>query len=126
MLLAALASGTVPLRGIAIVPVAGIVIGGAMTATSLGGRRRDAAMLACRPSATQALLPLDRTRTLGLVTLAGAFVGVLIGSGDPVQAATAQLQVRIGLLAVETAAVALVLELVARGAIRRAVPPSSG
>ena len=39
VLLIALASGTVPVRGIAVVPVAGIVIGGAMTATSLGGRR---------------------------------------------------------------------------------------
>ena len=34
-----LLSGAVPLTGIAVVPVAGIVIGGAMTATSLGGRR---------------------------------------------------------------------------------------
>ena len=33
------ATGAVPLRGIAVVPVAGIVIGGAMTATSLAGRR---------------------------------------------------------------------------------------
>jgi putative ABC transport system permease protein len=128
------------------VPVAGIVIGGAMTATSLGGRRaldelearrdeyegalalgarrRDAAMLVCRPSATQALLPpLDQTRTVGLVTLPGAFVGVLIGSGDPVQAAAAQLLVLIGLLAAETVAVAVVLELIARGAIRRPAPP---
>ncbi|MCW2579490.1 MAG: hypothetical protein JWR82_1091, partial [Blastococcus sp.] len=34
-----LASGTVPLRGEAVIPVAGILIGGAMTATSLAGRR---------------------------------------------------------------------------------------
>ena len=33
------ATGAVPLTGIAVVPVAGIVIGGAMTATSLAGRR---------------------------------------------------------------------------------------
>ncbi|WP_018334362.1 ABC transporter permease [Actinomycetospora chiangmaiensis] len=148
VLAVALVSGTVPLRGIAVVPVAGIVIGGAMTATSLGGRRaldelearrdeyegalalggrrRDAAMLVCRPSATQALLPpLDQTRTVGLVTLPGAFVGVLIGSGDPVQAAAAQLLVLIGLLAAETVAVTVVLELVARGTIRRPVPPST-
>lgn len=145
VLAVALASGTVPLRGIAVVPVAGIVIGGAMTATSLGGRRalddlesrraefegalalggrrRDAALLVCRPAATQALLPpLDQTRTVGLVTLPGAFVGVLIGSGDPVQAAAAQLLVLIGLLAAEVIAVAVVLELVARGVIRRPGP----
>lgn len=34
-----LASGTVPLRGVAVVPVAGILVGGSMTATSLAGRR---------------------------------------------------------------------------------------
>lgn len=137
-----LVSGAVPLTGIAVVPVAGIVIGGAMTATSLGGRRalddlesrrdqyeaalalggrrRDAAMLVCRPAATQALVPpMDQTRTVGLVTLPGAFVGVLIGSGNPVQAAAAQILVLISLLAAETISVAGVLELVARGRITR-------
>jgi putative ABC transport system permease protein len=141
-----LGSGAVPLTGIAVVPVAGIVIGGAMTATSLGGRRalddleaqrdqyegalalggrrRDAAMIVCRPAATQALVPpMDQTRTVGLVTLPGAFVGVLIGSGNPVQAAAAQILVLIGLLAAETVAVAVVLELVARGALVRAARP---
>ena len=145
VLVVALGSGAVPLTGIAVVPVAGIVIGGAMTATSvggrralddlesrrdefegalaLGGRRRDAAMIVCRPAATQALVPpLDQTRTVGLVTLPGAFVGVLIGSGNPVQAAATQLLVLIGLLAAETVAVAVVLELIARGLIRRSVP----
>ena len=140
-----LLSGAVPLTGIAVVPVAGIVIGGAMTATSLGGRRalddleaqrdqyegalalggrrRDAAMIVCRPAATQALVPpMDQTRTVGLVTLPGAFVGVLIGSGNPVQAAAAQILVLIGLLAAETVAVAVVLELVARGTLVRAAP----
>ena len=34
-----LASGTVPLRGDRVIPIAGILIGGAMTATSLAGRR---------------------------------------------------------------------------------------
>jgi ABC-type iron transport system FetAB permease component len=34
-----LASGAVPRHGVAVVPIAGIVIGGAMTATSLAGRR---------------------------------------------------------------------------------------
>jgi putative ABC transport system permease protein len=137
-----LLSGTVPATGIAIVPVAGIVIGGAMTATSLAGRRaldelearrdeyeaalalgarhRAAAMLVCRPSAAQAMVPpLDQTRTVGLVTLPGAFVGVLLGSGDPVQAAAAQLLVLIGLLAAEAVAVVVVVELVARQRVRR-------
>jgi putative ABC transport system permease protein len=62
-----------------------------------------------------ALVPaLDQTRTVGLVTLPGAFVGVLLGSGNPVQAGAAQLLVLIGLLAAETIAVLITTELVAR------------
>lgn len=137
-----LGAGAVPPTGIALVPVSGIVIGGAMTATSVAGRRaldelrsrygeyeaglalglrrRDAALEVARPSAAQALVPpLDQTRTVGLVTLPGAFVGVLIGSGDPVQAGAAQLLVLIGLLAAESIAVVITLELVARGWISR-------
>jgi putative ABC transport system permease protein len=34
-----LATGVVPLTGIVVVPIGGIVLGGAMTATSLAGRR---------------------------------------------------------------------------------------
>jgi putative ABC transport system permease protein len=143
VLVIVLVSGAVPLTGIAVVPVSGIVIGGAMSATSLAGRRaldqlamrhgeyeaalslgfldRDAAMEIVRPSASDALLPaLDQTRTVGLVTLPGAFVGVLIGSGDPVQAGAAQLLVLVGLLAAETIAVLVTVELVARGRLRRA------
>ncbi|MBC3189650.1 ABC transporter permease [Pseudonocardia sp. C8] len=142
-----LALGAVPLTGIAVVPVAGIVIGGAMTGSSLAGRRaldelagrrgeyeaalalgllpRDAALLLIRRSGADALVPaLDQTRTVGLVTLPGAFVGVLIGSGDPVQAAAAQVLVLVALLAAESVAVAVVIELVARGRLRR--PPGRG
>lgn len=137
--------GAVPGTGIALVPVCGIVIGGAMTATSLCGRRaldelaarrgeyeaalslglreRDAALLLALPAAGSAMVPAtDQTRTVGLVTLPGAFVGVLIGSGNPVQAGAAQVLVLIGLLAAEAIAVVVTAELVARGRIRR--PPA--
>ncbi|RRS01239.1 ABC transporter permease [Glycomyces terrestris] len=137
-----LAAGTVPFEPVAVVPVAGILIGGAMNATSLAGRGaldalRDRhgeyeALLAlgiteqhavrelCRPVAAQALHPaLDQTRTVGLVTLPGAFIGVLLGGGDPVQAGATQLLVLIGLLAAETLAVATITEAVAR---RRVLP----
>ncbi|MDO3705158.1 ABC transporter permease [Micromonospora sp. C28SCA-DRY-2] len=133
-----LLAGLVPLRGIAVIPVAGILIGGAMTATSLAGRRildeltarwgeveaglalgllpRDAVLLVCRPVAGQALVPaLDQTRTVGLVTLPGAFVGVLLGGADPLTAGITQVFVLVGLLAVEAVAVVLTVELVARG-----------
>jgi UDP-glucose/iron transport system permease protein len=140
-----LLTGAVPPTGIALVPVCGIVIGGAMTATSLAGRRaldelatrhgeyeaalslglrdRDAALEVARPAAAQALIqPLDQARTVGLVTLPGAFVGVLIGSGDAVQAGAAQLLVLIGLLAAESVAVLVTVELIARGRITRPAP----
>ena len=135
---ALLLAGLVPLRGIAIIPIAGILTGGAMTATSLAGRRfnddlrarggeveaalalgllpRDARLLVCRPAASQALIPaLDQTRTVGLVTLPGAFVGVLLGGASPLTAGITQLFVLVGLLAVEATAIVLTIELMARG-----------
>lgn len=135
-----LASGAVPLRGEAVIPIAGILIGGAMTATSLAGRRlrdeltarrgeveaalalgflrRDAVLLIARPVGATALVPpLDQTRTVGLVTLPGAFVGVLLGGGSPLDAGAAQLLVLIGLLAAEVLAVWGITELIARGAL---------
>jgi putative ABC transport system permease protein len=140
-----LASGAVPLRGTAVIPIAGILIGGAMTATSLAGRRlrdelrvrrgeveaalalgflpRDAVLLVGRPVGATALVPpLDQTRTVGLVTLPGAFVGVLLGGGSPLEAGAAQLLVLVGLLAAEVLAVWAVTELIARGAILDDVP----
>jgi putative ABC transport system permease protein len=137
------ATGTVPRTPIAVVPIAGILIGGAMTATSLAGRRaletlrtrhgeyeaalalgfsdRDAALELCRTSAAEALVPaLDQTRTVGLVTLPGAFVGVLLGGASPIAAGAAQLLVLVGLLAVEMIAAALTVEFVARGIIKPA------
>jgi putative ABC transport system permease protein len=140
-----LASGTVPLRGEAVIPIAGILIGGAMTATSLAGRRlrdeltarsgeveaalalgllrRDAVLMIGRPVGATALIPpLDQTRTVGLVTLPGAFVGVLLGGGSPLEAGAAQLLVLIGLLATQVLAVWAVTELIARGVLLDDVP----
>ncbi|SFO13611.1 Uncharacterised protein family (UPF0014) [Geodermatophilus obscurus] len=133
------------MRGEAVVPVAGILVGGAMTATSLAGRRlreelstrrgeveaalalgllpRDAVLEVARPSAATALVPpLDQTRTVGLVTLPGAYVGVLLGGGSPPAAGAAQLLVLVGLLAVQVAAVWIVTELVARGRVLPGLP----
>src|SRR6478735_730538 len=116
------ASAAVPFTGASIVPVVGIIIGGAMTASSLSGRRIFAALhdehgafeagssLGLPRAAAidevigrhlpEALVPgLDQTRTVGLVTLPGAFTGVLLGGGTPIQAGAAQLLVLVGLLA---------------------------
>lgn len=142
VVVALLLTGLVPLRGIALIPVTGILIGGALTATVLGGRRaldeiavrhgeveagmalglldRDARLEIARPVAADALLPgLDQTRTVGLVTLPGAFVGMLLGGASPVEAGAVQLFVLVALMAVQVVAVALVLELVARGVLHR-------
>ncbi|MBU2663897.1 ABC transporter permease [Actinoplanes bogorensis] len=137
------ATGAMPLTEVAVLPIAGILIGGAMTATSLAGRRaldelrdrhgeyeaalalgflpRDAALEVVRPTAGQALVPaLDQTRTVGLVTLPGAFVGVMLGGGSAIQAGATQLLVLLALLAVEAIAAAVTVELVAAGLITRA------
>ncbi|SEP21350.1 ABC transporter permease [Amycolatopsis saalfeldensis] len=142
-----LGSGVVPPQPIAVVPVAGIVIGGTMTATSQAARRaldelkqrhgeyeaalalgflpRAAALEICRPSAGQALIPaLDQTRTVGLVTLPGAYVGVLLGGASPLQAGTTQVLVLLGLLAAEAVAVLATVQLVAAGWILRDERPA--
>jgi putative ABC transport system permease protein len=131
-------SGLIPRVPIAVVPIVGILIGGAMTATTLAGKRaldalrtrhgeyeaalsigllpRDSALLIARQDASLALVPgLDQTRTVGLVTLPGAFVGMLLGGASPLQAAAVQLVVLVALLLVQAIAVLVTVELVARG-----------
>ncbi|ETK33238.1 ABC transporter permease [Microbispora sp. ATCC PTA-5024] len=142
VLLLMTATGALPLRGIALIPVTGILLGGCLTATSLAGRRaldelhqrrgeveaalalgfppRDAALEICRPAAARALVPaLDQTRTVGLVTLPGAFVGMMLAGSDPVHAGAVQLAVLVALLAAESAAVVVTIELAARGRFGR-------
>ncbi len=128
-------SGAVPLNGPSLVPMAGIIIGGAMTANSLTGRRvfaalrddhglyeaalsiglrrADAISEVAGRHLPEALVPgLDQTRTVGLVTLPGAFVGVLLGGGTPVQAGAAQVLVLVGLLATQTLTVVVAHQLI--------------
>lgn len=144
-------SGVVPLNGAGIVPIAGIIIGGTMTALSLAGRRAFSALrqehglveaglalgMEQRPAiheviarhSREAMTPaLDQTRTVGLVTLPGAFVGVLLGGGTAIEAGTAQVLVLIGLLAAQTVTVVLTQELISANRImpadvRASLPP---
>lgn len=136
----------VPLTGPALIAFAGIIIGGAMNAHSLAGLRVFGALreqhgsyeaaLALgmvRPEAIdvvalrvlpEALVPgLDQTRTVGLVTLPGAFIGVLLGGGSPLQAAAAQVLVLVGLLAAQTITVVAHYRFVRVG---RLLPPDLG
>jgi putative ABC transport system permease protein len=107
-----------------LVAVSGIVVGGTMTAATLTGRRltdglrrrrdeveawlalgatpRRAVRDIARDAAAEALVPaLDQTRTVGLVTLPGAFVGALLGGASAEGAARFQLVVLVGLLCAE-------------------------
>ncbi|WP_245536926.1 ABC transporter permease [Thermomonospora curvata] len=136
-----LAAGVVPAAPVSVLPIAGILIGGAMTATALAGRRaleelevrhgeyeaalalgllpRDAALEVTRPAAAPALVPvMDQTRTVGLVTLPGAFIGMILGGANPLAAGVVQLLVLVGLLAAEAACVLVTVELVAAGRLR--------
>ncbi|QMW64851.1 ABC transporter permease [Mumia sp. ZJ1417] len=108
-----------------VVPFAAQVIGGAMVAASLSGQRlRDdvtdrwgeveaglAIGLTPRQSVSEfgpravarALTPgLDQTRAAGLVTLPGAYVGLLLGGATPYEAALVQTLVLVGLLAAQS------------------------
>lgn len=137
-----LVSGVVPITGVAIVPMTGIVLGGTMTAVAVAARRaldtlglrvgeveaalslglseRDSRLEVIGLSAADALLPnLDQTRTVGVVTLPGAFVGVLLSTGSAAQAGAVQILILLALLLSQTCAVAATIELIARGSIAR-------
>ncbi len=139
-------TGTLPASPAALLPTGGILIGGAMTATSLAGRRvteelthhrgsyeaalslgmtrRQSVDLVARPAAGLALVPgLDQTRTVGLVTLPGAFIGMLLAGASPAQAGAVQLIVLVALLLTQSLAAACTLELIAAGLIPVGVTP---
>ncbi len=122
-------TGTAPLNGLSLIPIAGIVTGNMMTAHTLvakgsfatlrarrgeyeaalaiGLARPDAIRLVDPDSARDATIPnIDSTRTVGLVTLPGAFIGVLLGGGSPVQAGAAQVLVLVGIMAGQALTVA--------------------
>lgn len=102
-----------------IVAVGGIIIGNSMTAATLAGRNflrgaraRSSEIEAWlslgatpaqaheevgREAVRESLLPsLDQTKSTGLVTLPGAFVGALFGGASPAEAAQFQLVVLAG------------------------------
>ncbi|MEV7974363.1 ABC transporter permease [Cellulomonas sp. NPDC089187] len=119
---AVLASGALTLDAATVLPFTAQMIGGAMSAAAVsGGRLREDVRtqwaevegwiaLGARPwpsvaeqarhAVRWALVPgIDQTRSAGLVTLPGAFVGLLLGGASPALAAQVQLLVLIGLLA---------------------------
>lgn len=137
-------TGAAPLNGITVVALGGIVTGNMMSAHTLAGRRvfaeleatipqyeaglaiglprSEAVGMLIDPMLPEALIPnLDQTRTVGLVTLPGAFIGVLLGGGSPVQAGAAQVLVLVGIMAGQAVTVVVFGRLVRLG---RIVPAS--
>lgn len=137
VLLIVFLTGTVPLEGVSLVPIAGIIVGNMMTghtlvarrsfavlresvgqyeaALSLGLVRSEAIALIDPDSAREATFPNnDATRTVGLVTLPGAYIGVLLGGGSPLQAGAAQLLVLLGIMAGQILVVAVAHALITR------------
>ncbi len=131
-----LATGAFPRTPRYVISFSGIVLGGTMTVSTLAGRRlRDQvadrwaeveawlalgagprrAVAPFVPGAVrEALLPaLDQTRTTGLVTLPGAFVGSLAGGASPAQAARFQVAVLAGVLAAQAVTAVVLLRLLA-------------
>ncbi|HWK25178.1 MAG TPA: ABC transporter permease [Solirubrobacter sp.] len=120
-----------------VIPVAGILTGGAMIATTLTGRRlleglhddadaietrlalgdrlRTALAPTVRTAIRTGVVPvIDQTRNVGLVTLPGTFVGLVLGGASPAEAARVQLTVLLTLVAVELAAATVIAELIVR------------
>ncbi|MFJ2618344.1 ABC transporter permease [Glutamicibacter sp. NPDC087344] len=137
--------GVLPFSALAMIAVVGQLIGGAMSAVNLAGRRlhqeleqrageveaalalgfgtRDARNLIARPVASEALLPgIDQTRTVGTVTLPGAFVGLVLGGASPLEAGLVQLIVLVNLMVVQAIAVSVIAELIERRVGQRTVP----
>lgn len=115
-------TGALPLQARYLLAVGGIIVGSTMTVCSLMGRALDqalrtgrdeiegwlalgatprtAALRAVRTAASTALIPsTDQTRTTGVVTLPGAFVGAVFAGAPPLEAAGFQLLVLAGILA---------------------------
>jgi putative ABC transport system permease protein len=115
-----------------LVAIGGIVIGGSMTACTLSGRAflagararreeieawlalgatmRQACLDIARTAIGDSLVPaLDQTRTVGLVTLPGTFVGALLGGASPADAARVQLVILVAVLTAQVIASSLLL-----------------
>ncbi|PZF59080.1 ABC transporter permease [Curtobacterium sp. MCBD17_013] len=112
--------------------IGGIVVGNAMTVATLAGRRflelvddrweevegwlalgappRTATRDLARRAVHAALIPsTDQTRTTGLVTLPGAFVGAIFGGVSPVEAGRFQIVVLAAIIATGAVTAAIVV-----------------
>jgi putative ABC transport system permease protein len=133
------------------IPLAGMVIGNCMTATSLAGARlrdeitdkvlevearlalgvsaKDSLKPYARRAAVASLIPtVDATKNVGIILLPGIFVGTVLAGGSPAEAAKAQLIILFMLLGAVSIAAMTATYLVARvflGPGERIVVPSA-
>jgi len=126
-----LVTGALPRTAQSMLPFSAQMIGGAMTAASLAGLRlrddiranwnefegylalgatvqRAGREFAHRATQRSLVPALDQTKSAGLVTLPGAFVGLLLGGASPALAAQIQLLVLVGLLLAQSLTALLV------------------
>jgi len=143
VLLVVFGTGSAPFTGASIVPIVGIVVGNMMGVHTLVARRAFSDLRAgipqyeawlsvgfprataigevVSPTLHESLYPaLDQTRTVGLVTLPGAYIGVLLGGGSPLDAAAAQVLVLVGINTGQACTAVAARWLIARGLL---LPP---
>jgi putative ABC transport system permease protein len=128
-----------------VLAVGGMIIGNAMTIAALAGRRfresvrehwgevegwlalgatgRQATADLCRRAVHSALIPsIDQTKTTGLVTLPGAFVGAIFGGASPLEAGRFQVVVLAAILAAGAITAVGVASVLAPVTLRPGVP----
>ncbi|MFC0675140.1 ABC transporter permease [Brachybacterium hainanense] len=138
--------GMVDMSARNLIAIGGIVIGNAMTASTLAGRsfRAQSALRGpeieawwslgapstiafaqvAREAVRDAMVPnLDQTRSTGVVTLPGAFIGALFGGADPLEAARFQLVVLGAIMLAQAIAAVVVTRALSR---MRALPVPAG
>jgi putative ABC transport system permease protein len=138
------ASGAIDLTPRYALAIGGIIIGNAMTTATLAGRRfaeavndhweevegwlalgatpRQSTLELARRAVYSALIPsIDQTKTTGLVTLPGAFVGAIFGGISPLEAGRFQVVVLAGIMA--AGAVTAVSVIAARASVRMRPAP---
>lgn len=136
-LLAVFLSGALAPTPRYLLAIGGIVVGNAMAITTLSARRfleavdehwdevegwlalgaqpQEATVPLARGAVHTALIPsIDQTRTTGLVTLPGAFVGAIFGGLPPFEAARFQIVVLAAIIAAGAVAATLTVRLLGR------------
>lgn len=142
-LLVVFASGALTLSTRYVLAIGGIVIGNSMSIATLAGRRfteaaferweevegwlalgstpRVATLHLARRAIHAALIPsIDQTKTTGLVTLPGAFVGAIFGGVSPLEAGRFQVVVLASIMAAGSITAVLLVRVLAPVRIRPA------